>query len=86
MLKNSYRAWSKADLWQSITIEGCAANEATLQGRVATRKPGPGRKEEAAMSFGGLWPIPREKWHRPPPLTFGGLWRRPCSSRIHATA
>jgi hypothetical protein len=56
-------------------IEGCAANE-TLQGRVATRKPGPGRKEEAALSFGGLWQIPRGKWHRPPPLTFGGLWRR----------
>jgi hypothetical protein len=35
------------------------------------------------MSFGGLWQISRGKWHRPPPLTFGGLWRR---LRIHATA
>jgi hypothetical protein len=49
----------------------------------ATENREPGRKEQAAMSFGGLWQISRGKWHRPPPLTFGGLWRR---SRIHATA
>jgi hypothetical protein len=24
----------------------------------------PGRKEQAAMSFGGLWQISRGKWHR----------------------